>query len=319
MNDSVSILGAGAFGTALALSLARSGKPVTLWARDIRSMATERENAARLPGFPFPQSLHVTESIQSATESDILLLAVPMQSLSGFVRENRTLLAGKTLVTCCKGVDLGSGEDAVTIVRNACPSAQIAVLSGPGFAVDIARGLPTALTLASENATSLQAILSTETLRLYHSNDLTGVALGGALKNIVAIACGLVIGAGLGESARAALLTRGFVEMNRFAQNRGALPETLSGLSGLGDLVLTATSKKSRNYAFGLALGKGGGASASQNITIEGMATAKAVSNLAKTAGLDMPVTDMVVAVLSGDLTIDQARDQLFSRPLKEE
>ncbi|MCP5039201.1 MAG: NAD(P)-dependent glycerol-3-phosphate dehydrogenase [Rhodobacteraceae bacterium] len=319
MKQSIAVLGAGAFGTSLAISMSRDGNPVSLWARDIRDMAEARENSARLSGFPFPKSLTVTDKLARAAQADILLIATPMQALSDFLTANQSLFQNKTLVTCCKGVDLSTGLGPVEIVRNSCPSACVAVLSGPGFAVDIAKGLPTALTLASDGGERLQEILSNETLRLYRSSDLTGVALGGALKNIVAMACGLAIGAGLGESARAALLTRGFAEMNRFARHHGAHSETLAGLSGLGDLVLTATSEKSRNYAYGLALGRGDEQAAKPGTTIEGMATAKAVSIIAKKQNIDMPVTDMVVAVLTGHLTIEEAKSRLLSRPLKEE
>ncbi len=320
MNPRISVLGAGAFGTSLAISMSLTGQPVSLWARDPRDMAQRRENLARLPGHSFPDTLSVSNNLAEACRAETLLIAMPMQVLSEFLQKNKTLFQGKTLVTCCKGIDLITGLGPAEIVQKICPEANAAVLSGPGFAVDIARGLPTALTLAVEkNAVQLQAALSTDTLRLYRSSDLTGVALGGALKNVVAIACGLAIGAGLGESARAALLTRGFAEMNRFACHKGAHPETLAGLSGLGDLVLTATSEKSRNYAFGLALGRGDVEAAASGATIEGMSTAKAVSNIAKDNKIDMPVTNMVVAVLNGHLTIEQARDLLLLRPLREE
>ncbi len=316
---SVSVFGAGAFGTALAIALAKDGRDVALWARDPRDMQSRRENRARLPGVTFPESLRVTGEMAQA-DSPIILLTTPMQALAGFVGKHAAWLNGKTLVACCKGVDLKSGLGPAEIVQQACPDAQIAVLSGPGFAIDIARGLPTALTLAGHGDTAkLQQILSTDNLRLYRSEDVTGVELGGALKNIVAIAAGLAMGAGLGESARAALLTRGFAEMNRFAVARDARPETLAGLSGLGDLVLTATSAKSRNYAFGLALGAGGDKAPPKGTTVEGMYTARAVARLARKAGIDMPITNMVVAVLEGQLTLDQAREALLARPLKKE
>ncbi len=319
MTKTVAILGAGAFGTSLAISLSRNGQPITLWARDPCDMQASRENKKRLPGHSFPQSLTITGDLGQAAKADILLLVTPMQALAGFLKENATLFQGKTLVTCCKGVDLSSGLGPVEIAKEACPTARVSVLSGPGFAVDIAKGLPTALTLATHEGADLQAALSSDTLRIYRSGDLAGVALGGALKNIIAIACGLTIGAGLGESARASLLTRGFAEMNRFARFRGAEAETLMGLSGLGDLVLTATSEKSRNYAFGLSLGRSETKSMPQSGTIEGMFTAKAVSNIAKNADIDLPITNMVVAVLTGDLTIEEATNMLLSRPLREE
>lgn len=314
---SISVLGAGAFGTALAISLSREGQPVTLWARDPSNMNADRENARRLPGFPFPKNLKVTGRLEDATDADILLLATPMQSLSRFLAENAQFLGGKILVACCKGVDLQTGLGPAQIMHHACPTATPAILSGPSFAVDIAAGLPTALTLAVVGANPLQEALSTANIRLYRSTDLTGVALGGALKNVIAIACGIAVGAGLGESAHAALMTRGFAEMQRFALSRGAQSDTLSGLSGFGDLVLTCSSEKSRNFSYGLALGQG--AHPKKNTTVEGKATAKAVSNLSKVGNIDMPVTDMVVAVIEKRLTIDEAVAILLSRPLKEE
>ena len=314
---SVSVLGAGAFGTALAISLSRTGHPVTLWARDLADMAPARENKRRLPGFSFPDGLMVTDDLGKATQADILLLATPMQSLAGFVTDHASELDGKTLVACCKGIDLKSGLGPAEIIRRACPSATTAILSGPSFAVDIAAGLPTALTLAVEDGHALQAALSTPNIRLYRSADLVGVEIGGALKNVVAIACGITIGAGLGESAHAALMTRGFAEMQRFALSQGAQPDTLSGLSGFGDLALTCSSEKSRNFALGLARGRGD--LPPKGTTVEGKSTAKAVSNLAKKIGLDMPIADMVVAVLENHLTINEAVAMLLARPLKEE
>lgn len=314
---SISVLGAGAFGTALAIALARGGRDVTLWARDPADMPQTRENTRRLPGHRFPDNLNVTGDLARASDGDIVLLATPMQAMSGFLGDHRALLNGKPLVSCSKGVDLGTGRGPVEIIAETCPDATPALLSGPSFAVDIAAGLPTALTLAAADGGALQRRLSTGNLRLYRSTDMTGVALGGALKNVVAIAAGLAIGAGMGDSARAALMARGFAEMTRFASARGALPETLAGLSGLGDLVLTCTSEKSRNFAFGLALGRGD--KARDNTTVEGKATARAVSNLAKKMGVDMPIANMVVALIDGRLTIEGARDMLLTRPLKEE
>ncbi|MHA6265489.1 NAD(P)H-dependent glycerol-3-phosphate dehydrogenase [uncultured Aliiroseovarius sp.] len=314
---SISVMGAGAFGTALGISLARDGRPITLWARDPSDMQATRQNERRLPGFAFPQSLSLTGDFLAAAAADVILLAVPMQRLSEFLVAHQHALEGKTLVACCKGVDLETGLGPAEIIRRTCPSATPAILSGPSFAVDIAAGLPTALTLAVAKDQSLQSTLSTENLRLYRSADLIGVELGGALKNVVAIACGIAIGAGLGESARAALVTRGYAEMQRFALARGARAETLAGLSGFGDLVLTCTSEKSRNFAFGLALGQA--RDLPKGTTVEGRATAKAVSNQAKKDGLDMPIADMVVAVLDNHLTIKEAAELLLARPLKEE
>jgi glycerol-3-phosphate dehydrogenase (NAD(P)+) len=320
---SIAVLGAGAFGTALAISLASDGRAVTLWARDpdiAQDMQKLRENAHRLPGHTLPRSLGVTSDLTRATAPDILLLAMPMQSLGTFLHQNRTHLASRRLVACCKGIDLASGHGPTGIITAKVPTATPALLSGPSFAVDIAAGLPTALTLATAQettATNLQTRLSTANLRLYRSTDTTGVELGGALKNVIAIACGITIGAQLGESARAALMTRGYAEMLRFALHFGARPETLSGLSGLGDLALTCTSEKSRNFSFGLRLGAAG--QANPTATTEGIATARAVADLARKHDIDMPIATMIAAVLAGDLTVSQATQALLTRPLKPE
>lgn len=313
----ISILGAGAFGTALALSLARDGREVTLWARDMGDMATTRENTRRLPGFPFPDAMTVTEDLDSAAGADIILLALPLQKTGAFLRDHKALFSRQVLVSCSKGIDIATGMGPAEIIAAHCPGATPAVLSGPSFAVDIAAGLPTALTLAAHNPEPLQHALSTSDIRLYRSTDMVGVEIGGALKNVIAIACGVAMGAGLGESARAALMTRGYAEMNRFAQTRGAAPETLAGLSGFGDLTLTCTSEKSRNYSYGLALGRGD--PTAEGTTIEGQGTAKAVYHAARKAGVEMPITDIVVALVNGDVTVKDAARALLSRPLKEE
>ena len=320
---SISVLGAGAFGTALAISLARNGQPVTLWARDAdhaKAMQTDHENSKRLSGHRLPDSLTVTADIQTATQAETLLLATPMQQLARFATEHADLLANHPLVACCKGVDLQTGLGPVATLAQICPVATPAILTGPSFAHDIAKGLPTALTLACADdkiGAVLQTQLSTENLRLYRTTDTTGAELGGALKNVVAIACGTAMGAGLGESARAAVMTRGYAEMQRLAQNMGAKAQTLSGLSGFGDLTLTCTSEQSRNYSYGLALGQG--KPFDPNITVEGAKTAIAVSNLAKNRNVEMPITEVIAAVLTEKTTIQKAMEALLSRPLKKE
>lgn len=319
----ISVLGAGAFGTALAISLARSGRDVGLWARSEQAaanMQARRENTPRLSGKCFPDSLHATSDLTAASEAPILLMAVPMQQLARFAEENKTLFQHKTLVACCKGVDLSSDRGPLAVLEDTVPSATVAILSGPSFAVDIADGLPTALTLAARNkerVEDLQSRLSTDNIRLYSSLDPLGVEFGGALKNVIAIACGLAIGAGFGESARAALMTRGFAEMQRLAFKLGADPTTLSGLSGFGDLVLTCTSEKSRNYSHGLKLGQG--AQIDPRVTVEGVATAKAVVHLSQTLSVDMPITSTVTQIINGAVSISEAVEMLLSRPLKRE
>jgi glycerol-3-phosphate dehydrogenase (NAD(P)+) len=315
----IGIIGAGAFGTALAIALGREGREVRLWARkadQVAEMARSRSNAACLPGIELPKTVSVTAEISDLLAAEAILLAIPMQQLAGFLK-GEPRLNGRTLVACCKGVDLGSLQGPASLIASACPLSPAAILTGPSFAADIAKGLPTALTLAAKEGEALQTLLSTPVLRLYRTQDVIGAELGGALKNVIAIAAGVVIGAGLGDSARAALMARGYAEMQRFAIARGAEAETLAGLSGFGDLVLTCTSAQSRNFRFGQALGNG--LPFDPNITVEGVATAKAVSNLAKTTGIDMPITSMIAALIDQNITLPQAISALLSRPLKQE
>lgn len=319
----IAVVGAGAFGTALAIVLARNGRAVTLWARDpvqVDQMLSTRRNAARLPGGILPENVAITARIADISGADAVLLSLPMQSMSGFLSAHRTVLDGRTLVACCKGIDLTALTGPSAVVQSHCPASTVAVLTGPSFAADISDGLPTALTLACADplaAEALQHLLSTPVLRLYRSDDVIGAELGGALKNVIAIAAGVVIGAGLGDSARAALITRGFAEMVRLAQSLGAKAETMAGLSGLGDLVLTCTSAQSRNFRFGQALGSG--KSFDSSITVEGVATAKAVSRLAERCGIDLPITSMVASLVGGDISLSDAVQTLLSRPLKKE
>ncbi len=319
----IAVVGAGAFGTALAVALARNGLTVTLWARDtaqVAQMQALRENSTRLPGVTFPKNVTITAEIAEIRHSDAVLLALPMQSLRGFLSSHKPILDGKCLVACCKGIDLATLTGPSAVLRSQCPASVIAVLTGPSFAADIARGLPTALTLACTDHTAgeqLQHLLATPVLRLYRSDDVIGAEFGGALKNVIAIAAGVVIGAGLGDSARAALMTRGYAEMVRLAQSLGARAETMAGLAGLGDLVLTCTSAQSRNFRFGQALGSGKSFDAS--ITVEGVATAKAVSNLAQNRGIDVPITQMIASLIDGKIDLAVAIQSLLSRPLKKE
>ncbi|UWR84408.1 NAD(P)-dependent glycerol-3-phosphate dehydrogenase [Phaeobacter inhibens] len=319
---SISVLGSGAFGTALAISLADNG-PVSLWTRDAdqaRDMRATRRNTRRLPGADLPETLTVTSDLERAAQADTILLAVPMQTLRSFVSAHADLLRNRALVACCKGIELETGQGPLVVLHACLPKARTALLTGPSFAADIAKGLPTALTLACrdpETGAQLQRQLTTKNLRLYRTTDTNGAEIGGALKNVMAIACGAVIGAGLGDSARAALMTRGYAEMQRMALASGAQPDTLAGLSGFGDLTLTCSSELSRNYRLGLAIGRN--ETFDPSITVEGAATARAVHAEAQTRNLDMPITAIVVALLDQRLTIADATAQLFARPLKEE
>ncbi|WP_353312082.1 NAD(P)H-dependent glycerol-3-phosphate dehydrogenase [Shimia sp. NS0008-38b] len=315
----ISVLGAGAFGTALAVAFSRD-TDVILWARDLEAaqqMQSSRKNP-RLPDVTLPKTVSVTAEFDAAL-SDVMLLAVPMQKLRGLL-ETHPELSGRTLIACCKGVELGTQMGPVAVIRDVLPTATPAILTGPSFAADIARGLPTALTLATPDENTgkaLQQRLISPNLRIYRTTDTIGAELGGALKNVIAIACGAAIGAGLGDSARAALMTRGYAEMQRMAQMLGALPDTLAGLSGFGDLTLTCSSEQSRNYRFGLALGRAESFDAS--VTVEGAATARAALARAKTMDIDLPITAAVVAVLDGGLQIHDAMEMLLTRPPKEE
>jgi glycerol-3-phosphate dehydrogenase (NAD(P)+) len=317
----ITILGAGAFGTSLAISLARTGQPVALWARSgVTEMQASRVNTRRLPSAPFPESLTVIDALSSMSTEGPVLLAVPMQQLRGFLTEHADLLANRTLIAACKGLDLETHLGPVETIRATLPQAKAALLTGPSFAADIARGLPTALTLACKDAVlgkTLQQALTTPNLRIYRTTDTAGAELGGALKNVIAIACGACIGKGMGDSARAALMTRGFAEMQRLALRRGALPETLTGLAGFGDLALTCTSALSRNYRFGLALGRQEHFDTS--ITVEGIPTANAVVAWAKELNVDMPICSAVAVLSTGKISVSEALQNLLSRPLKEE
>lgn len=316
----IAILGAGAFGTAMAVTLAREAQDVTLWTRDpdhAADMARNRANPTGLKGVDLPGTLRITSDL-GQVEADCQLVAIPAQSLGGFLAEHGGTLDGRTLVSCAKGIDRATGLRPSELLAGACPASAIAVLTGPSFAEDIAAGLPTALTLAvRSDGEALQQRLSTQALRLYLTHDLVGAELGGALKNVIALAAGITVGAALGESARAAVVTRGFAEITRFATSCGAEADTLMGLSGLGDLLLTATSAKSRNYAAGLAIGAG--RPVASGVTVEGLATAEAVTAVARARGIDMPLSATVAAVSHGRMTVAEAADHLMSRPLRKE
>lgn len=317
----ITVMGAGAFGTALAISLARDGRKVTLWSRDAtraKVMQDGRMNTARLPGILFPEKL--TSTAKLTIQNGPVLLAVPMQQLRAVLSDHSDTLAGHDLVACCKGIELSTTLGPVALLNKLMPSNAAAILTGPSFAHDIASGLPTALTLACTDVTlgeTLQHSLTTQNLRIYRTTDTIGAELGGAMKNVIAIAAGAVMGAGLGDSARAALMTRGFAEMQRLALAVGARADTLSGLSGFGDLVLTCTSPQSRNMRFGLSLGSN--EPFDPDVTVEGVATARAALARADVLGLDMPITAAVVGMLDKKVTLREAMDMLLSRPLKEE
>ncbi len=319
---SVAVLGAGAFGTALAIALAQDGRAVTLWGRDAGALARmdRSRRSPHLDDIALPDKLVLCSDLARATTAQILILATPAQTLRDVLGQIASPLDAVPVVAACKGLDLRTWHGPTRTTAAMKPAAVPLVLTGPGFANDIARGLPTALTLACADprvCAEVQQQLSTRTIRLYRSSDPVGAELGGALKNVIAIASGACIGAGLGDSARAALMTRGFAEMQRLALALGALGETLVGLSGLGDLALTCTSPQSRNYRLGLALGRGDGFDTS--ITVEGASTARAVTALARDRHLELPICETVTAMLDRHIGGAEALHALLSRPLKEE
>ncbi len=314
----IGVVGAGAFGAALAVALAQAGRPVLLWGRSAGGLAPGAE-APRLPGVALPEGLAATDDLARLGTAEAVLLALPAQATGGFLAAQGAALPEAPLALCAKGIDAQGLRLQSEIASAALPGRALAALTGPGFAGEIARGLPTALTLACPDAelgTRLQRLLSTPRMRLYLTDDLVGAQLGGALKNVVAIACGIVEGAALGHSARAALMTRGFAEMTRLAVAMGARAETLAGLSGLGDLSLTCNSPQSRNFALGRELGARRAASGG---TVEGVATARAACQLGARHGVELPIATAVADVLDGTMTIEAAMDALLARPLKEE
>ncbi len=319
--DHIAVLGAGAWGTALALAAHGAGRQVTLWVREEDALADIRAGRGNrfLPGVTLPRDLAVTGDLAEACKADALLLVVPAQVLHSFADSLKPhLKPGQPLVICAKGIEKGSGKLVTEVAAEALPGAALAILSGPSFARDVARGLPTAVTIAAKDdlAARLQAALGSASFRPYASDDLTGVALGGAAKNVYAIACGVVEGMGLGENARAALLARSFAELSRLGEALGARSETLMGLSGLGDLVLTATSKSSRNFSYGAAIGAG---VAPDGKLAEGVDTAPALVARAKSANVEMPIAEAMADLLSGALPPGEAMLRLMSRKLKAE
>jgi len=315
----INIIGAGAFGTSLAIALAQK-EDVTLWARSLshaEEMERSRENKRRLPYQTIPENVTITARMDALARNEPILLSIPTQQLAQFLTTHRKAIAGSDLIACCKGIDQKTGLGPVGLMKQFGLSNGVGILSGPSFAVDLAKGLPTALTLATEGCDPLQSRLSTPQMRLYVTEDWRGVELGGALKNVMAIACGIVEGAQLGESARAALLTRGFSEMREYAGRNGADPETLLGLSGLGDLTLTASSQKSRNYRFGICIGQG--TEWKSDETVEGKSTATAVAKAAEKEALELPVIQTVAALVEQKITVQTALERLMTRPLRKE
>lgn len=319
----IGVIGGGAWGTALAQVAAQGGETL-LWSREpevAASIAERRENSLFLPRVPLSEAIHPTTDLADLAQCDTWLVVTPAQHM------RRVLEAAPTcpsaLLLCSKGIEEESGQLLHQVAREACPGASVMVLSGPTFAHEVAAGLPTALTLAAEieaEAEAVRARLARPAFRIYLSDDVAGAEVGGAVKNVLAIACGVVEGRGLGQNARAALIARGFAEMTRFGLARGARAETLAGLSGLGDLVLTCSSTSSRNFSLGKGLGQGRHAAelmADRRTVAEGAFTAPVLRRLAEAEGVDMPIVAAVDDLLAGRSSVDAVLERLLARPLR--
>ena len=325
--DPIGVVGAGAYGTALAIAAERAGRRVLLWGRDaasVEAIVSTRINEKYLPGVVLPMGIEPIADLKDLARARAVLLTTPAQATRQIAEALSLVLKPATpIIICAKGIERESGEYPSEIITDLMPSMPVAVLSGPSFAADVGRGLPTALVLACADAiigAALAGALNSSTFRVYHTTDTRGVEIGGAAKNVLAIAAGIVEAQALGDSARAALIARGFAEMGRFAKAYGAEAETLMGLSGLGDLVLTCSSPRSRNFGYGLMLGSGtSAAEAGAGRLAEGAYTAGILVTLARARGVEMPICEAVAAIVAGRLGVRQAIEQLVSRPPRAE
>jgi glycerol-3-phosphate dehydrogenase (NAD(P)+) len=322
----IAVLGGGAWGTALALTCARAGRQVMLWEQEPDNAAhLEQKRESRfLPGVRLDNGIKVTRDLAETASSNAILVVVPAQAMRSVITSLAKSNAERTpLIACAKGIEHGTHKFMTEIIAECAPKALPAILSGPSFAADVARGLPTAVTIAATDAKvalDLAHALNAGTFRPYHSTDVRGVELGGATKNVLAIAAGIVTGKGLGASALAALTTRGFAELVRFGKACGAKTETMTGLSGLGDLILTCGTPQSRNFSCGVALGKGEKPeTAAHGKLAEGVFTAPVVLEMAREKNVEMPISAAVAAVLAGKMRVDEAIESLLTRPLKSE
>lgn len=326
---SIGVIGGGAWGTALALTAARAGTTVRLWARDpgtVSEIRTQQQNSKYLPGITFDEDLNATSSLQEAADTDAILLVTPAQSTRTMLSELKETGAVRgPIVLCAKGIEQTTGKLLSQVMKEELPGIEPGVLSGPSFADDVARGLPTAVTIAANTARTalhLCEALQSACFRPYASIDVLGTQIGGALKNVLAIASGAVAGRKLGASAQAALTARGFAELSRLGSVMGAQGETLTGLSGLGDLVLTCSSTQSRNFSFGMRLGEGFMASElieAGGKLAEGAFSAQVAVKLAQKHDIEVPICETVARMVGEDLTIDEALKTLMARPLKSE
>ncbi len=330
MTAKIGVIGAGAWGTALAQSCASTNVQTIIWAREpevVESINTKHENSVFLPAVDLNPSIKATESLTEASDCDILLIVTPAQHLRTILGSLKPDIADGNIpvVICSKGIEINTGKLLSEVVKEETPYADCAILTGPTFAAEIARGLPSAATIAAsdlDKAKKLQYVLSSKTLRLYTSHDMIGAQIGGAVKNVIAIACGAIDGMHLGDSARAALITRGLAEMARLANAMGAKKETLMGMCGIGDLMLTCSSMQSRNFSLGSMLGQGKSLKeilSSRNSVTEGVHTAKALRLMAKNNAIDMPISEIVYKCLCENMPINEAVETLLDRPLKTE
>jgi glycerol-3-phosphate dehydrogenase (NAD(P)+) len=325
--DRIAVVGAGAWGCALANVIARAGRSVLLAARDRAGadLLVNLRESPRLPGLRLHEHVGVAPLSEDVGRYDAILLAVPSQHLREAAEVIAPQLAkGTPVIACAKGIERGTHKFMTEVIAECARGARPAILSGPSFAEDVARGLPAAVTLAARDerlSVALAHALGSSAFRPYHSTDVRGVEIGGAAKNVLAIAAGIVAGRGLGASAAAALVTRGFAELFRFGKAFGARPETLTGLSGLGDLILTCSSTQSRNYSFGLALGRGQPPAVHESGAklAEGVFTAPVLLEMAKEKSIELPIASAVVAILSGRMSVDEATETLLTRPFRAE
>jgi glycerol-3-phosphate dehydrogenase (NAD(P)+) len=323
----IAVIGAGAWGTALALTCARAGRKVALWEHDAANAAqlADKRESLFLPGVRIDDGIELASDLAAVARAQAILLVVPAQAVRSAAKALAALIETRTpVIVCAKGIERGSKKFMTEVLAECAPSAVPAILSGPSFARDVARGMPTAVTLAASDASlagELAQAIGSTSFRPYHSADVRGVEIGGAAKNVLAIAAGVVTGRGLGASAGAALTTRGFAELVRFGKAYGAKPETMMGLSGLGDLLLTCSSPQSRNFSFGVNLGRGHKPDTIQKTTglAEGAFTAAVLVEMARERNVDMPIAFAVDALLTGQMTVDQAIESLLARPLKAE
>ena len=324
--ERLAVIGGGAWGTALAQAVAAHGGDTLLWALEeeiVAAVNADHCNPLFLPGVTLSPSISATGDLRDLESCDAWLVVTPAQHMRSVL--SRAPRCGRPMVLCSKGIEERTGELLDKVARAACPGGEIAVLSGPTFAHEVAAGLPTAVTLACEDERIGEALrdrIGHQAFRTYLTNDVIGAEIGGAVKNVLAIACGVVEGAGLGQNARAALIARGFIEMTRFGTAFGARAETLGGLSGLGDLVLTCTSTSSRNFSLGLGIGEGRPASellSNRRTVAEGAFTAPVLARLAREKGIDMPIVQSVDALVAGRTSVGQVLDALLSRPPKPE